>query len=378
MAKLDNVKTSSLIPYERNARKNDNAVSEVAKSIQRTGYRTPIIVDENMVVLAGHTRLKAIKKLGWTEIPFIIQYTDLDEKQKQEYRIRDNKTGELAEWDFDILEADFSSDELLDFGFDIKDLTQPEVEEDEAPPVPEIPRTVKGDIYTLGQHRVMCGDSTIITDVEKLMNGKKADMGFNDPPYGMKKENVGVIGDNLNYDDLLEFNRKWIICQFSTIKENGSFYCWGTDEPLMDIYSEIIKPFIKDNKATFRNLITWDKGNGQGQNSEKTRSYAIADEKCLFIMMGVQGFNNNSDNYFEGWEPVRGYLLKSRLAMGWDVPTMKRIVGHSSLSTDHWTSKSQFNFPTREVYQRMKDEADKLRAQTGNDAFKKEYDEFKK
>jgi adenine specific DNA methylase Mod len=146
----------------------------------------------------------------------------------------------------------------------------------------------------------------------------------------------------------------------------------------MDIYSEILKPYIAEQKATFRNLITWDKGHGQGQNSENTRSYAIADEKCLFAMMGVQGFNNNSDNYFEGWEPIRDYLLKSRLAMGWDVPTMKKIVGHSDLYRDHWTSKSQFNMPTKEVYNKMKAEADRLRSQTGNDAFKKEYEELKK
>lgn len=118
---IENIKISAIIPYERNARKNDNAVSEVAKSIQRTGYRTPIIIDENNIILCGHTRLKAIKKLGWKEVPFVIKYSDMPEKQKQEYRIRDNKTGEIAEWDFEILEADFSSDELLDFGFTEKD-----------------------------------------------------------------------------------------------------------------------------------------------------------------------------------------------------------------------------------------------------------------
>jgi len=114
---LENIKTSLVVPYERNARKNDAAVKEVVKSIERTGYRTPIIIDENNVILCGHTRLKAIQKMGWKEIPFVIKYNDLTESQKQEYRIRDNKTGEIAEWDFEILEADFSMDELVELGF---------------------------------------------------------------------------------------------------------------------------------------------------------------------------------------------------------------------------------------------------------------------
>ena len=115
--KIDNVKIKDVKPYERNARKNDKAVDEVVKSIQRTGYRTPIIVDENMVILCGHTRLKALKKMGWNEIPFVIKYDDLTEELKQEYRIRDNKTGEIAEWDFEILEEDFEPEELVAMGF---------------------------------------------------------------------------------------------------------------------------------------------------------------------------------------------------------------------------------------------------------------------
>jgi len=208
----------------------------------------------------------------------------------------------------------------------------------------------------------------------------KADLVFTDPPYGMKKEIDGVLNDNLNFDDLLEFNKKWIPLTFDFLSDVGSWYCWGIDEPLMDIYSNILKPMQKENKITFRNLITWDKGNGQGQLSEEFRMYAIADEKCLFVMKGVQGFNNNADNYFEGWEPIRDYLLNSRLAMGWDVPTMKRIVGHSVLSRDHWTSKSQFNMPTREVYDKLKAEAEKQRQEKGiaNDAFKREYDDIKR
>jgi len=332
------------------------------------------------IIIAGNTRYQAAKDLGWKEIPVVIM-EGLTEDQENEIIIRDNVSN--GEWDWGTLTSEWDVKKLEEWGLDIPELEILDEEVEATEDDYEMPDEVKtdivlGDLIEIGEHRLLCGDSTSIDAVEKLMNGEKADMGFNDPPYGMKKEKEGVIGDNMNYDDLLDFNKEWIATQWIILKENGSFYCWGIDEPLMDIYSEILKPYFKEQKATFRNLITWDKGNGQGQNSENTRSYAIADEKCLFVMCGVQGFNNNSDNYFEGWEPIRDYLLKSRLEMGWDVPTMKKIVGHSDLLRDHWTSKSQFNFPTREVYNKMKKEADSLREKTGNDAFKKEYDELKK
>lgn len=262
---LENVLIDDIKPFERNPRKNDAAAKSVAKSIERLGYRTPIIVDENMVILCGHTRHKAIKSLGWTHIPFIVKFTDLTTEQKDEYRILDNKTSEIAEWDFEILTQDFTTDELLDFGFDIKDLPHEDVVEDEAPPVPETPRTVKGDIYQLGNHRVMCGDSTIITDVEKLMDGKKADMVFTDPPYGMfldadfsgmknnlkfmqekgimngKKYN-NVIGDNK------DFKPEFISTVFSMFGYCKEIFLWGAD-----YYSDLLPD---KNSGSW---VVWDK-----------------------------------------------------------------------------------------------------------------------
>jgi DNA modification methylase len=180
-----------------------------------------------------------------------------------------------------------------------------------------------------------------------------------------------VLNDNLNYNDLLQFNKEWIALQFSHIKDNGSWYCWGTDEPLMDIYSHILKPMMRENKITFRNLLTWDKGNGQGQLNSDFRMYPIADEKCLFVMCGVQGFNNNADNYFEGWTPIVEYLEKQRQIMGWTIKDTKRIAGHSEKSGCHWFDKSQWMMPTEETYRKWQSAA------KGN-AFKKEYDELKK
>ena len=110
-------------------------------------------------------------------------------------------------------------------------------------------------------------------DVQKATDGQRADLVFTDPPYGMGKESDGVQNDNQNQNDLLEFNKKWIALSFSILKENGSWYCWGIDEPLMDIYAFILRPMIAANQITFRNYITWAKHSAFGVNSELMRSY---------------------------------------------------------------------------------------------------------
>lgn len=395
MRKYENVAIDKLKPYERNARTHSaEQVDKIAKSIKEFGFINPVLIDGDFGIIAGHGRVEGAKKLGMTEVPCLF-VEDLTEEQKRAYIIADNKLAEDAGWDTDLLKLELGELADLDFdisltGFSLDDLDElsdepKEVTEDEAPEVDEEnePITKLGDIWQLGEHRLMCGDSTDALNINILMQGKKADLVFTDPPYGMKKEKDGVANDNLNFDDLLEFNKQWIPLTFDALKNNGSWYCWGIDEPLMDIYSEILKPLKrgdKEHRITFRNLITWDKGNGQGQLSEDFRMYPIADEKCLFVMKGEQGFNTNADNYFEGWEPIRDYLLQSRLAMNWSVPTMKKIVGHSDIFRDHWTGKSQFNLPTEKVYNTLKQEAERQREEKGidNDAFKREYDDIKR
>ena len=379
--KIEKRKLADLKPHPKNPRQfTEKGMKDLENSINSIGFMQPININQDGTILSGHARTLKLKEMGETEVDVYVPDRLLTPKQEEEVLVRAN-ANTAGQWDFEILANEFDIDEINEWGLEVPDMEVEELEakEDDFDAEPPVnPKTVLGDLYEIGEHRLLCGDSTNASQIEKLMQGEKADLAHNDPPYGMKKEKDGVINDNLNFDDLLEFNKQWISLQFTHLKDNGSWYCWGIDEPLMDIYSEILKPYIKTQKATFRNLITWDKKHGQGQNSDNTRSYAIADEKCLFVMCGVQGFNNNTDNYFEGWEPIRDYLLQSRLAMGWDIPTMKKIVGHSDLYRDHWTSKSQFNMPTKEVYNKMKAEADRLRNQTGNDAFKKEYDAFKK
>jgi DNA modification methylase len=356
----------------------DDKFAKLVKSInefpQMLNLR-PIVVNDDMVVLGGNMRLKACKEAGLKDIP-IIKASELTEQQQKEFIVKDNVG--YGEWDWNDLANNWDSEQLIDWGLDIPgfDAEVIEAEEDDfAVPDGGIETDiVLGDLFEIGEHRLLCGDSTDSDQVALLMNGHKADMAHNDPPYGMKKEKEGVLNDNLNFNDLLDFNREWIALQFMHLKENGSWYCWGIDEPLMDIYSEILKPYITDQKATFRNLITWDKGHGQGQNSENTRSYAIADEKCLFAMMGVQGFNNNADNYFEGWDSIVNYLDENKNKANLTIKDCKRLAGHSEKSGCHWFDKSQWMMPTKETYDSWRNYC----IENNINAFVKEYEQIKK
>ena len=183
------LKITEIKPYDKNPRKNDGAVDAVAESIKQCGYCAPIVIDEDNVILAGHTRLKALKKLKYKECE-CVRKVGMTEEQKRKYRLLDNKTNELAEWDIDLLKGELDGLDFLDFdfGFDIADERAPQaIVEDDAPEVDNQaePITKLGDIWQLGEHRLMCGDSTDALNINILMQGKKADMILSDPPYGM-------------------------------------------------------------------------------------------------------------------------------------------------------------------------------------------------
>jgi DNA modification methylase len=324
------------------------------------------------MVLGGNMRLKACIEAGLTDVP-VIHANNLSEEKKKEFIVKDNVG--YGEWDWDDLANNWDAQELTDWGLDIPnfDVNNLEAEEDDfaVPDGGTETDIVLGDLFEIGEHRLICGDSTDSDQVARLMNGHKADMAHNDPPYGMKKEKDGVLNDNLNYSDLLDFNKEWIPLQFLHLKDSGSWYCWGIDEPLMDIYSEILKPYIAEQKATFRNLITWFKnpsGLGDGQNNSLARSFGVITEKCLFVMMGVQGFNNNADNYFEGFEVLRDWLIKEKQKSGLK---NEEITNLTATTHTHYWSKSQWAFPTKEHYNSIK------QASNGK-AFVKEYEEIKK
>lgn len=247
------------------------------------------------------------------------------------------------------------------------------MEEPEPPQQSTLPPIVKeGELWQLGRHRLLCGDSTDPAVIRRLLQGRQVDLVFTDPPYGMGKQSDGVENDNMKLHDLLDFNRQWVSLAFDVLKPTGSFYCWGTDEPLMDIYSEIIKPLIAQQRATFRNLITWDKGNGQGQRSANTRRYATADEKCLFVMCGKQGGENNQDSYSEAWEPVRLYIVNELEKLGVRSGQQYEAIHGSTNKSQHHLSKSHFALMVREDYERLQAYAQSC----GVEAFTRSYDDL--
>jgi len=227
---------TSLKKYDNNPRCNDEAVEAVANSIKEFGFKVPIVVTSDNVIIAGHTRLKASVLLGLKEVPCIIA-DDLNEQQIKAFRLVDNKTAELATWDFSKLEDELLliDMDMLQFGFEEMESLLPDNAEDDdfdvIDEIPEVPFTEPGDIYELGKHRVMCGDSTNPVQVNILLNDKVVDMTFTDPPYNVDYE--GTAGKIKN--DKMEDNNFYLFLynafqnMFDHTKPGGAIYVCHAD-----------------------------------------------------------------------------------------------------------------------------------------------------
>lgn len=194
--KILNKNIDELVEYKNNAKKHPKQqIDLLAKNIEKFGFTTPILIDKNNEIIAGHGRLLALKQLGKTEAPCVlIDY--LNEEEIKALRLADNKVAELGEWDMSLVLPELKglSDEMLDLtGFDKDLIIEADEKDDEVPETPIEPKTKLGDLYEIGNHRVLCGDSTLIENVEKLMDGKKADISFTSPPYN--------VGNNIGYGD---------------------------------------------------------------------------------------------------------------------------------------------------------------------------------
>lgn len=284
-------KTEDVKPYENNPRINDGAVEATANSIKEFGWKQPIVVDKEGVIIAGHTRLKAAKKLGMEEIPVLVA-KDLSSEQADAYRLADNKTGEISEWNMDMLGDELSQIEdidMTDFGFDDEDLElqdeNTDAEDDEFDgEIPENPTSKVGDIYKLGEHRLMVGDSTDPDQVKQLMDGEKADLLITDPPYniaykGRSKDKLSIQNDNQDEGTFILF----LVDAFTAAKENSkvgaSAYVWFSQLHSPAFYLGIEKAGWK-----IRQELIWNK-NSFTMGAPYRNKY----EPCLFITA--------SDNY---------------------------------------------------------------------------------
>ena len=248
MLKIVYKKTDEIIPYENNPRFNDNAVEAVAKSIKEFGFKVPIVIAKDNVIVTGHTRHRSAKLLGLKEVPCVIA-EDLTPEQIQAYRIADNKTGEIAEWNFDLLPLEIRELQEADFdlsllGFDSEELDRllnggandtvasGETDPDAVPEKPDDPVSRRGEIYRLGGHLLMCGDATDAADVGKLTGDAEADLWLTDPPYNVAYESsngLTIENDDMSDSAFREFLKTAFGNVKARLKPGASFYIFHAD-----------------------------------------------------------------------------------------------------------------------------------------------------
>jgi DNA modification methylase len=301
-SKIEYVSIDTLIPYARNARTHSDAqVAQIAASITEFGWTNPILTDGVKGVIAGHGRLLAARKLGNNEVP-IIELSHLTDTQKRAYIIADNKLSLNAGWDDEVLSVEM--EELDDEGFDLtltgfgdeelEGLLEKEntglTDDDAVPEVPDNPVSKLGDIWELGNHRVMCGDSTSIDTVDLLMNGQKADMVFTDPPYNVsigtikhpKFKQREILNDSMSKSEFRNFCTGFA----SVIKTftDGIIYCWSGQGADGRIMFTVLDEFFHNSTTIMWQKDQFTLGRGKYQNQY---------EPCWF------GWNKNGNSFVD-------------------------------------------------------------------------------
>lgn len=320
--KIQNLKTESLIPYARNAKKHDDAqVALIAGSIREFGFNAPVAVrGEPPTIVAGHGRVLAARKLGMAEVP-CVRLDHLTETQMRAYILADNKLAEkgggwdeemlrleveeLAELDVDLGEIGISDEELAE-------LTNEENEgltdADETPEPPAQPVSVLGDVWVMGKHRVMCGSSTEVTTVEKLMAGEKADMVFTDPPYGVSyTDSLGrsIKNDELTDGDLQEFLRDAFVSGVTVSASDCPWYVWHADRFTTEFVAALEEAGLR-----VRQQIIWVKGEGREGTAEVAAPaiggahYRFLHEPCWYASLGTP-FNAGNRKTTTVWTVTR-------------------------------------------------------------------------
>ena len=277
--KIENADINTIKPYENNPRKlKDSAIEKVAMSLKEYGFRQPIVVDKDRIIVVGHTRYRASKKLGLKEVPITIA-DNLTPEQINAYRIADNRTAEESEWDSELLKMEIKELEAKDFKLDLLGFNEDQLndmlfeekqgltDEDEVPEAPEEPITKLGDIWKLGKHKLICGDATNKDTVKLLMEDNKADLLFTDPPYnvnysartgirsGKIRDNMAHIkNDNLDDDQFNELLENSLKNMFNYMDNKASYYICNNWH-CSDVFKKILFKLNINVKA----WIVWNK-----------------------------------------------------------------------------------------------------------------------
>lgn len=288
-----------LIPYENNPRNNDEAVEPVANSISEFGFKVPIVATSDGEIINGHTRWKAAKKLKLKTVPVIIA-DDLTEEQVKAFRLADNKVAEIAQWDIELLLSEIDSVDNLDmtlFGFTDQDYTLDDFEDEEldtedAEEINEQDTQTSaveyGDIYQLGRHRLMCGDSTSIADMEELVDGNKIDLYVTDPPYnvayeGGTEEAMTIMNDSMDDVSFRQFLKDAFSVADKHLKPGGAFYIWHADSEGLNFRAAVKETgwLLKQNLVWVKNSIVLGR-----------QDYQWKHEPCLY------GWKEGASHYF--------------------------------------------------------------------------------
>lgn len=255
---IENIAIKDIKPYERNAKKHDERqIKNVMQSIKNYGIVQPLVVDKDNVLIIGHCRLIAAKRLKLKEVP-VVRMDELTQEQVNKLRLLDNKLNE-SEWDFDLLAEDIPTLDFSDFDIDWdlpEDILEKntEIEEDEAPEPPAEPKAKLGDLYILGNHRLICGDSTDVTVIDRLMDGVKADMWLSDPPYNVeivggshaisaserkKQGKLTIQNDHMESDEFKDFLKNAFTTAYTALKGGASFYIWYASREVVNFQKSL-------------------------------------------------------------------------------------------------------------------------------------------
>lgn len=318
---IKQIPITDVVPYDKNPRNNDDAVESTANSIKEFGWQQPIVVDKNNIIIVGHTRLKAAEKLKLETVPVLVA-ENLSEEQVKAYRLADNKTGELADWDMALLNEELEGIAELDmddFGFELAEDSEEVVDDDFDVEVPDEPTSKLGQIYHLGNHRLMVGDSTDTKQVEALMGGQQADLLVTDPPYNVALGMGGSVDEarkrHRRTDGLVIMNdkmedskfREFLVSVYTAAKNNmkagASFYIWHADSERFNFEGA-----AKDVGWQVRETLIWNKNS----ITLGRQDYQWKHEPCLY------GWNEGGSH---AWYSDR----KQSTVLNFDRPTSSKL-----------------------------------------------------